>query len=260
MLLVCLAAVFIGMANARGHFFVPALGAVLLNVVMIASVLLLAPRMGLALEQQIFGLAIGVVVAGHGPGVLPVAEPLPRGLPLRMGIALARPHRPRSRPQDAARLDRRRRLPDQRAGHAMLLVLVRPDHRGHLQLLGAADGTAPGHVRHLAGHLPAADARRPGGRQEVPRIPPDPEPGLELPGLREPDRRGHRPRAGRADRAADLRARQIRPRRHPARGAVAGLPGAGIVDVLDEQHPRAGVLRAGRHQDADEDQPAFAWP
>ena len=63
-LLVCLAAVFIGMANARGHFFVPALGAVLLNVIMIASVLLLAPRMGLALEQQIFGLAIGVVVAG----------------------------------------------------------------------------------------------------------------------------------------------------------------------------------------------------
>jgi putative peptidoglycan lipid II flippase len=64
MLLVCLAAVFIGMANARGHFFVPALGAVVLNVIMIASVLLLAPRMGRALEQQIFGLAVGVVVAG----------------------------------------------------------------------------------------------------------------------------------------------------------------------------------------------------
>lgn len=64
MLLVCLAAVLIGMANARGHFFVPALGAVILNVVMIGSVLLLAPRMGPRLEQQIFGLAIGVVLAG----------------------------------------------------------------------------------------------------------------------------------------------------------------------------------------------------
>ena len=64
MLLVCLAAVLIGMANARGHFFVPALGSVLLNVVMIASVLLLAPRMGATLQEQIFGLAIGVVVAG----------------------------------------------------------------------------------------------------------------------------------------------------------------------------------------------------
>jgi len=64
MLLVCVAAVLIGMANARGHFFVPALGAVMLNVVMIASVLWLAPRMGVKLEQQIFGLAIGVIVAG----------------------------------------------------------------------------------------------------------------------------------------------------------------------------------------------------
>jgi putative peptidoglycan lipid II flippase len=64
MLLVCLAAVFIGMANARGHFFVPALGSVMLNVAMIASVLLLAPRLGVTLEQQIFGLAIGVLVAG----------------------------------------------------------------------------------------------------------------------------------------------------------------------------------------------------
>ena len=63
-LLVCLAAVLIGMANARGHFFVPALGAVVLNVIMIASVLLLAPHMGKRLEEQIFGLAIGVIVAG----------------------------------------------------------------------------------------------------------------------------------------------------------------------------------------------------
>jgi putative peptidoglycan lipid II flippase len=64
MLLVCLAAVFIGMANARGHFFVPALGAVVLNVIMIASVWLLAPHMGHTLDQQIFGLAIGVLLAG----------------------------------------------------------------------------------------------------------------------------------------------------------------------------------------------------
>src|SRR4030095_3790058 len=53
-----------GMLNARGHFFVPALGAALLNVVMIASVLWLAPRMGNSIDQQVFGLAIGVVVAG----------------------------------------------------------------------------------------------------------------------------------------------------------------------------------------------------
>src|ERR1044071_9768632 len=64
MLLVCLAAVLIGMANARGHFFVPALGAVVLNLIMIGSVLFLAPRLGHALEQQIFGLGFGVLLAG----------------------------------------------------------------------------------------------------------------------------------------------------------------------------------------------------
>ncbi|MGA2028986.1 MAG: murein biosynthesis integral membrane protein MurJ [Verrucomicrobiota bacterium] len=64
MLLVCLAAVFMGMLNARGHFFIPAMGATMLNVVMIASVLWLAPRMGTQLHEQIFALAIGVLAAG----------------------------------------------------------------------------------------------------------------------------------------------------------------------------------------------------
>jgi len=64
MLLVCVAAVFIAMLNARGHFFIPAMGATMLNVVMIASVLWLAPRLGTELKDQIFGLAIGVLLAG----------------------------------------------------------------------------------------------------------------------------------------------------------------------------------------------------
>ncbi len=63
-LLVCLAAALIGMANARNHFFLPALGASALNIVMIASVWFLAPRMGKTLDRQIFALAIGVLVAG----------------------------------------------------------------------------------------------------------------------------------------------------------------------------------------------------
>jgi putative peptidoglycan lipid II flippase len=70
MLLVCLAAAMMGMLNARGHFFIPAMGATMLNVVMIASVLWLAPKMGLnfpkeeRLPHQIFALAIGVLAAG----------------------------------------------------------------------------------------------------------------------------------------------------------------------------------------------------
>lgn len=64
MLLACLAAVLIGMANARGHFFIPALGAAILNIAMVASVWWIAPRMGATLQTQIFGLAIGVILAG----------------------------------------------------------------------------------------------------------------------------------------------------------------------------------------------------
>ena len=92
MLLVCVAAVMMGMLNARGHFFIPAMGATMLNVVMIASVLWLAPKFGtnlpppfrvpmetftqdgvpkttwvlvnLRLPVEIFALAYGVLAAG----------------------------------------------------------------------------------------------------------------------------------------------------------------------------------------------------
>jgi putative peptidoglycan lipid II flippase len=64
MVLACVGAVLIGMLNARGHFVIPALSAAILNVVMIATVLLLAPRMGKTLDTQVFALAIGVLLAG----------------------------------------------------------------------------------------------------------------------------------------------------------------------------------------------------
>lgn len=64
MFFVCIAAACMGMLNARGHFFIPALGAALLNVVMIFSAVWLAPKMGERLEEQIFALALGVLAAG----------------------------------------------------------------------------------------------------------------------------------------------------------------------------------------------------
>jgi putative peptidoglycan lipid II flippase len=70
MLLVCIAAAMMGMLNARGHFFIPAMGATMLNVVMIASVFWLAPKFGVGLPAdqklpvQIFALAYGVLAAG----------------------------------------------------------------------------------------------------------------------------------------------------------------------------------------------------
>ncbi len=69
MLLVCVAAAGMGMLNARGHFFIPALGAALLNVVMIASVVFLAPRLGETRETQVFALALGVLFAGAAQAV-----------------------------------------------------------------------------------------------------------------------------------------------------------------------------------------------
>lgn len=70
MILVCLTAVMMGMLNSRGHFFIPAMGATMLNVVMIFSVYWLAPKFGvdLPLERQlpvqVFALAYGVLIAG----------------------------------------------------------------------------------------------------------------------------------------------------------------------------------------------------
>lgn len=63
-LLVCFAAIMIGMLNARGHFFVPAMGSTVLNLTLIVTVVLVAPRVGKELSMQIFALAVGVLVAG----------------------------------------------------------------------------------------------------------------------------------------------------------------------------------------------------
>ena len=71
MVLACFAAVLIGICNARGHFFIPALGSALLNVVMIASVP--APRSAewaTPFRKKFFALAIGVHGGRNGPSVV----------------------------------------------------------------------------------------------------------------------------------------------------------------------------------------------
>jgi putative peptidoglycan lipid II flippase len=64
MILACLGAIFMGILNARGHFFVPALSPVILNVALILSVWLVAPHWGKTMETKIFALAFGVLAAG----------------------------------------------------------------------------------------------------------------------------------------------------------------------------------------------------
>jgi putative peptidoglycan lipid II flippase len=57
---VSLVALFAGVLNVSGHFLSPALSPVMLNLAMIASALVLAPRM----EQPIIALAFGVLLGG----------------------------------------------------------------------------------------------------------------------------------------------------------------------------------------------------
>jgi len=64
MLLVCVTATLIGMANARGYFFIPAMSATTLNIVVITSVLVVAPFVGKTLNEQIYALAYAILVAG----------------------------------------------------------------------------------------------------------------------------------------------------------------------------------------------------
>ncbi|MDQ6630584.1 MAG: murein biosynthesis integral membrane protein MurJ, partial [Verrucomicrobiota bacterium] len=68
LLLVCLAAIFIGMLNARGYFFIPAMGTSLLNLVMISSVFL-SIFLGRSQMEQIFGVAIGVLLGGTAQAI-----------------------------------------------------------------------------------------------------------------------------------------------------------------------------------------------
>jgi len=63
-ILICTTAVFVAILNARGQFFLPALGAATMNVVMIASVYWITPWFGTELDDQVFGLALGVVLSG----------------------------------------------------------------------------------------------------------------------------------------------------------------------------------------------------
>jgi putative peptidoglycan lipid II flippase len=64
MMLACLGAIFMGILNARGHFFIPALSPAILNIVLIASVWFVAPHFGQSIRSRVFALAFGVLAAG----------------------------------------------------------------------------------------------------------------------------------------------------------------------------------------------------
>ncbi len=63
-LCICLAALCMGMLNSVGHFAVPALTPVLLNVVWIVTLILICPFLPVSLDVRIRAVAWGIVVAG----------------------------------------------------------------------------------------------------------------------------------------------------------------------------------------------------
>lgn len=62
--LICLTALLSGVLHSLNHFLAPSLMPVMLNVVMIGSALYICPAFGASGEQQIMGLAFGVLIAG----------------------------------------------------------------------------------------------------------------------------------------------------------------------------------------------------
>lgn len=60
---ICMLALFSSILNCLNHFAVPALLPIVLNVLNICGVLFIAPMIGEALEEQIYGVAISVLAA-----------------------------------------------------------------------------------------------------------------------------------------------------------------------------------------------------
>jgi len=75
----------------------------------------------------------------------------------------------------------------------------------------------------LPGHLSAPHPRRPGRGQEAARVPSDPQPGAELSRLREPDRLRHRLTLAVPIVRLLFERGKIRPRRHAASRPIAGI-------------------------------------
>ncbi len=60
----CLVGLCMGTLNSLGHFALPAMTPILLNLVWIASLLWICPRFGTTPDEQIYGLALGILAAG----------------------------------------------------------------------------------------------------------------------------------------------------------------------------------------------------
>ena len=270
MLLVCLAAAMMGMLNARGHFFIPAMGATMLNVVMIASVFWLAPRFGLELptEKRCRCRSLRSPTGCWSAGVAQAAFQMPTlwrdGFRYRWVS-----------PWGDATVQRvvRQMIPGTIGVAAfqinvamvqLVALYVGPgivaSFNGAVRLMELPQGVfgislATYLLPTLSGL--AAEKNYPEFRATLRH-------GLGTLMVHERHRLRAARGAGRADCAAVVRARRLYRRFHRPRGVCAEVPGARPRDVFHREHSGAGVLRAGRHPNADENQPGlpghqFCW-
>lgn len=84
---VSLTALAAGVLNSTGHFFAPAVSPVLLNLCLIASAALLAPRM----DPPVMSLAVGVILGGLGQLLMQLPYLKARGLSFKPAWDLANP-------------------------------------------------------------------------------------------------------------------------------------------------------------------------
>ena len=177
MLLICLTAVFMGMLNARGHFFIPASGALVMNAGhdrlgffaraedgrirwtnrfsgWRSACWLRAWRRRCSNCRRCGGRDFVITGCRHGSDDT-VRRVVRQMIPGAIGD---------------------RGVSNQRADHAGRGVLGGPVNRGEIQRGGAADGVAAGSVRNFAGDVSAADALGPGGGAQAQGIPRHVEP------------------------------------------------------------------------------------
>jgi putative peptidoglycan lipid II flippase len=84
---VSLTALAAGVLNSTGHFFAPAASPVLLNLCLIASAAILAPRM----DPPVMSLAVGVILGGLGQLLMQLPYLKARGLSFKPAWDLANP-------------------------------------------------------------------------------------------------------------------------------------------------------------------------
>jgi len=86
-----LAALAMGILNSQRHFASSAMSPVVLNLSMIASIIFLSPFLGKSLEEQIYGVAYGVLIGGLGQLMVQLPALFKKGVNYRFSLNIGHP-------------------------------------------------------------------------------------------------------------------------------------------------------------------------